>query len=125
MMARPTVVLVGELPGFRLPVVREALERAGYDISRCVGSAESACPALTGGPCPVSSDPVAVMVVDQRGGPEGLPQVCGRALGAPVVVVEAGSGREPEFETGLVRIGEAQGPVAAVQALQELIRASA
>lgn len=123
-MERPTVVLVGELPGFHLPGLREALERAGYDVARCVGGDERACPALSGGACPVPADPVAVVVVDHVGTPDRLPEVCGRALGAPVVVVEANSGRGAEFGSGVVRIGEGRGPVAAVQALQELLAAS-
>lgn len=124
-MGRPTVVLVGELPAFRLPTLREALDRAGYEVSSCAGTGERACPALSGGPCPVSGDPVAVVVTLRRGGPEELPQVCGRALGAPVVVVEEGSGRRAEFGDAIVRIGEAQGPLAAVQALQELLAGAA
>lgn len=123
-MVAPTVVLVGELPELRLPTLREVLERSGFAVATCPGTAERACPALSGGTCPVGVQAVAAIVVRAAGTGAALPEVCGRALGAPVLVVEEASNLAPEVSPNLARIGQARGPVAAVQALRALLAAS-
>jgi hypothetical protein len=122
--ARPTVVLVGELLARRLPTLREALERSGFDVATCPGTAERACPARSGGTCPVRVPAVAAVVLEPSGPASALPEICGQALGAPVLVIEEGSDAGPELGDRTARIGQARGPVAAVQALQALLSGS-
>lgn len=121
---RATVVLVGELPERRLPTLRQLLEGAGFEVATCPGTAERACPALAGGTCPVGVPAVAAVVLRPSGRASGLPAVCGQALGAPVLVIEEGSDAGPELGDRIARIGQARGPLAAVQALQALLAGS-
>jgi hypothetical protein len=121
---RSTVVLVGELSARRLPTLRQALERSGFDVATCPGTAERACPALSGGTCPVAVPAAAAVVLQPSGPTSELPEICGQALGAPVLVIDEGSDAGPELGDGIARIGQARGPVAAVQALQALLSGS-
>lgn len=123
-MTRSTVVLVGELSARRLPTLRQALEGSGFLVATCPGTAEGACPALSGGSCPVGVSASAAIVLEPSGGASELPEVCGQALGAPVLVIQEGSDAGPELGDGIARIGQARGPVAAVQTLQALLGAS-
>ena len=121
---RATVVLVGEVPARRLPTLRGLLEGAGFEVATCPGTAERACPALSGGSCPVGVPAAAAIVLRPSGGASELPEVCGWALGAPVLVIEEGSDAGPEVGHRIARIGQGRGPLAAVQALRTLLAAS-
>jgi hypothetical protein len=83
----PKVLLVGSGASRG---TRDALDHAGYAVCTCPGPEARDCPAMRGDPCPISSHPVAAVIVTPASYAGPTPP-CGEALHIP-----ARSGSEPE-----------------------------
>jgi hypothetical protein len=117
----PTVLLVGS-DGQR-EVLGDMLRRDGFQVEVCPGPEDSACPVLTGRPCPAHGRPVAAVVIRRPGDVQGLAP-CGQAFRIPELAVEEDSDREPEFAGRYARVGIGRGVDAVSETLDRLLTQS-
>jgi len=117
----PTVLLVGS-DGHQ-EQLSEMLRSGGFEVEVCPGPEDSACPVLSGKPCPAHGRPVAALVVRHPGDAQGLAP-CGQAFRIPELAVEEGSDREPEFAGRYARVGLDRGPEVVSQTLDRLLSAT-
>ncbi len=114
----PTVLLVGS--DGRREVLEGVLRRDGFQVEVCPGPEDSACPVLSGRPCPAHGRPVAAVVIRRQDDVQGLAP-CGQAFRIPELAVEEDSDREPEFAGRYARIGIDRGVDAVSETLDRLL----
>jgi len=116
----PTILVVGERAGEDLEALHRELRRDGFDLEMCPGPENSACPVLSGRPCPAHGNPVAAVVIRHRDETEALAP-CGEAFKIAELAVEEDSNREPELVGRYGRVGLERGPEAVGDALDRLL----
>ncbi|HEX5949763.1 MAG TPA: hypothetical protein VFZ96_02080 [Actinomycetota bacterium] len=119
----PRLLVVGERPEEDLEPLRRELRADGFLLETCPGPESSACPAVSGRPCPAHGEPVAAVVI-RHPGETGALAPCGEAFRIPELAVEEDSDREPEFVGRYGRVGLARGPQAVTDALDRLLEGS-
>jgi len=122
LLARPAprLLLVGERAEEDLRALHRELRDDGFFLETCPGPGNSACPVISGRPCPAHGDPVAAVVIRHRGEVEALAP-CGEAFKIPELAVEEDSDRAPEFVGRYGRVGLERGPEAVTEALDRLL----
>lgn len=120
----PTILVVGERAGEDLEALHRELRRDGFDLEMCPGPENSACPVLSGRPCPAHGNPVAAVVIRHGDETEALAP-CGEAFKIAELAVEEDSNREPELVGRYGRVGLERGPEAVGDALDRLLRTTA
>lgn len=96
------VLVVGPAGTEASDLVDEALDRAGYRVSRCVGPSVRACPVEAGRPCPIDRQLAGVAIVRDPDVDLPVPR-CEEALHVPTVVVDATAEDIGAFERSLRR----------------------
>lgn len=116
----PRLLVVGERADEDLELLRSELRADGFELETCPGPGSSACPVVSGRPCPAHGDPVAAVVIRHPGEADALAP-CGEAFRIPELAVEEDSDREPEFVGRYGRVGLERGPEAVTEALDRLL----
>jgi hypothetical protein len=119
----PRLLVVGERAEEALEPLRRELREDGFVLETCPGPESSACPVVSGRPCPAHGDPVAAVVIRSPGDTDALAP-CGEAFRIPELAVEEDSDREPEFVGRYGRVGLERGPEAVTEALDRLLEGS-
>lgn len=116
----PRILVVGERSEEDLEPLRRELRADGFVLETCPGPGNSACPVISGRPCPAHGEPVAAVVIRHPGDRDALAP-CGEAFRIPELAVEEDSDREPEFVGRYGRVGLVRGPEAVTEALDRLL----
>jgi hypothetical protein len=119
----PRLLVVGERADEDLELLRTELRADGFELETCPGPGSSACPVVSGRPCPAHGDPVAAVVIRHPGEADALAP-CGEAFRIPELAVEEDSDREPEFVGRYGRVGLERGPEAVTEALDRLLEST-
>lgn len=119
----PRLLVVGERAEEDLEPLRRELRADGFELETCPGPESSACPVVSGRPCPAHGEPVAAVVIRHPGETDALAP-CGEAFRIPELAVEEDSDREPEFVGRYGRVGLERGPQAVTEALDHLLEGS-
>lgn len=120
----PRILVVGGRPEEDLEPLRRQLQADGFVLETCPGPRNSACPVLSGRPCPAHGEPVAAVVIRHAAGTDALAP-CGETFRIPELAVEEDSDREPEFVGRYGRVGLQRGPEAVTETLDRLLEGSA
>jgi hypothetical protein len=78
------ILIVGAPARERFYGLESTLDEAGYAVTSCVGPAARECPVFRGEPCPVTSHPVAALLVTPEGYAGPFPP-CEHALRIPAM----------------------------------------
>lgn len=116
----PRILVVGERSEEDLEPLHRELQADGFVLEACPGPGNSACPVISGRPCPAHGEPVAAVVIRHPGDPEALAP-CGEIFRIPELAVEEESDREPEFVGRYGRVGLVRGPEAVTEALDRML----
>ncbi len=116
----PTLLVVGEREGEDLEALHRELQQVGFGLEMCPGPENSACPVLSGKPCPAHGEPVAAIVIRHPDETEALAP-CGEAFKIAELAVEEDSSREPELVGRYGRVGLERGTEAVSDALERLL----